>query len=80
MDRPNLKLEMLNVYGPSVFTVGLQDWPRHRKAVAAPFNQSIMKFVWDTTLGQTQYVFPSCIVIHYPNTVHAALTRAVEEQ
>ncbi|RYO79713.1 hypothetical protein DL764_009994 [Monosporascus ibericus] len=42
------------IYGPSVFTVGLQDWPRHRNAVSRPFNEAIMKFVWDESLRQTQ--------------------------
>ncbi|KAI3395406.1 hypothetical protein diail_1335 [Diaporthe ilicicola] len=48
--RPIEMYQMLSVYGPSVFTTGLQDWPRHRRAVAAPFNESIMKFVWDESL------------------------------
>ncbi|KUJ19296.1 putative cytochrome P450 [Mollisia scopiformis] len=52
--RPIKKYQMLAIYGPSVLTVGLEDWPRHRKAVAAPFNQSMMKFVWDETSRQTQ--------------------------
>ncbi|RYP07011.1 hypothetical protein DL765_009280 [Monosporascus sp. GIB2] len=45
---------MLAVYGPSVFTVGLKDWPRHRNAVSRPFSETIMTFVWDESLRQTQ--------------------------
>ncbi|KAI3317209.1 putative cytochrome P450 [Xylariaceae sp. AK1471] len=52
--RPNHKYNMLAFYGPSVFTVGLDDWPRHRKAVAAPFSEGLMKLVWEETLRQTQ--------------------------
>ncbi|GAW24572.1 hypothetical protein ANO14919_141590 [Xylariales sp. No.14919] len=51
--RPNHKYSMLGFYGPSVFTVGLDDWPRHRRAIAAPFSEGLMKQVWDETLRQT---------------------------
>lgn len=54
--RSNWDIEMLSVYGPSVFTVRIPDWPRHRRAVAAPFNESIMKFVWNESLRHAQYV------------------------
>lgn len=54
---------MLAVYGPSVFTVGRQDWPRHRNALAAPFNKSIMKFVWDESLRQARYVLPQSTMV-----------------
>lgn len=47
-------LGMLAFYGPSVFTVGLDDWPRHRKAVAAPFSETLMNMVWNETLRLTQ--------------------------
>ncbi|KAK8066135.1 cytochrome P450 [Apiospora hydei] len=47
-----LGVEMLAVYGPSVFTVGLDDWPRHRKAMAAPFHEGTMRMVWDESLKQ----------------------------
>lgn len=49
---------MLEVYGPSVFTVGMRDWPRHRRAVAAPFNEAGMEFVWGEALHQAEYSFP----------------------
>lgn len=47
-------LGMLAIYGPSVFTVDLDEWPRHRKAVAAPFNEELMKAVWDESLLHTR--------------------------
>ncbi|KAI1173443.1 putative cytochrome P450 [Nemania sp. FL0916] len=52
--RPAHKYGMLAFYGPSVFTVGLDDWPRHRKAVAAPFSEGLMNLVWKETLQHTQ--------------------------
>ncbi|KJZ77353.1 hypothetical protein HIM_03077 [Hirsutella minnesotensis 3608] len=52
--RPVQKYRMLEIYGPSVFTVGLDDWPRHRKAVVAPCNEDLMKMVWKETLRHTQ--------------------------
>ena len=30
------------------------DWPRHRKVLAAPFNESIMTFVWKESTEQTE--------------------------
>jgi cytochrome P450 len=33
-------------------TVNAQQWPRHRKLVASPFNESIMKFVWKESSKQ----------------------------
>ncbi|KAI5866716.1 putative cytochrome P450 [Durotheca rogersii] len=52
--RPVHKYGMLAFYGPSVFTVGLDDWPRHRKAVAAPFSEGLMKLVWKEALCQAE--------------------------
>ncbi|TVY78301.1 Cholesterol 24-hydroxylase [Lachnellula suecica] len=52
--RPVEKYQILAIFGHSVLTVGLEDWPRHRKAVAAPFNEANTKFVWDETLRQTK--------------------------
>ncbi|KAI0398831.1 putative cytochrome P450 [Xylaria palmicola] len=52
--RPSHKYGMLAFYGPSVFTVGLDDWPRHRKAVATPFSEGLMDLVWKETLRHTQ--------------------------
>lgn len=44
--------ELLEVYGPCISTAGWDDWARHRKVLAAPFNESIMHFVWDESLRQ----------------------------
>ena len=41
------------MYGPCISTASWTDWPRHRKVLAAPFNESIMKFVWNESLNQT---------------------------
>src|SRR5436189_4261155 len=35
------------------------DWPRHRKVLATPFNESIMTFVWDETIQQTHQMLES---------------------
>lgn len=45
-------LELLEVYGPCISTAGWDDWPRHRKVLASPFNERIMSFVWDESLSQ----------------------------
>lgn len=47
---------MLSLYGPSVFTVESETWSRHRKAVVAPFTETLMKVVWDQSLRYTTYV------------------------
>ncbi|KID72296.1 Cytochrome P450, partial [Metarhizium brunneum ARSEF 3297] len=52
--RPVQKYRMLAIYGPSIFTVGLDDWPRHRKAVVGPFNDDLMSLVWRETLCHTR--------------------------
>lgn len=46
--------ELLEVYGPCLSTAGSDDWARHRKILAAPFNENIMKFVWDESLRQVE--------------------------
>ena len=43
---------LLEVYGPCISTASWTDWPRHRKVLAAPFNESIMTFVWNESLKQ----------------------------
>lgn len=48
--------EMLSVYGHNVFTVDLENWPRHRRAVAKPLHEVTMDFVWHESLTQTRYV------------------------
>jgi cytochrome P450 len=50
----NVWTEVLEVYGPCISTAGLDDWPRHRKVLASPFNESIMNFVWAESIAQTQ--------------------------
>ncbi|KXX78218.1 Cytochrome P450 3A13 [Madurella mycetomatis] len=52
--RPYKELELLEVYGPCISTAGWDDWPRHRKVLAAPFNESIMKFAWSESIGQAR--------------------------
>ncbi|ROW18393.1 hypothetical protein VPNG_00168 [Cytospora leucostoma] len=45
-------IELLEVYGPCISTAGWDDWARHRKVLAAPFNESVMRFVWGESLRQ----------------------------
>ncbi|KAI1320989.1 cytochrome P450 [Xylariaceae sp. FL0255] len=52
--RPIKEYKLLEVYGPCISTAGWDDWPRHRKVLAAPFNESIMEFVWDESLSQAR--------------------------
>lgn len=49
-------IEMLSIFGQNVFTVGISDWLRHRKAVAKPLHEITMDFIWHESLRQTQYV------------------------
>ncbi len=46
--------EPLEVYGPCISTASAIDWPRHRKVLATPFNENIMRFVWDESLHQAR--------------------------
>lgn len=41
------------MYGPCISTADTPDWPRHRKVLAAPFNENAMSFVWDESVSQT---------------------------
>ncbi|KAK3316891.1 putative cytochrome P450 [Apodospora peruviana] len=52
--RPIKQYRLLEVYGPCISTAGWDDWPRHRKVLAAPFSENIMKFVWDESLRQAR--------------------------
>lgn len=47
-------VEVLEVYGPCISTANTADWPRHRKVLATPFNESVMSFVWDQSIEQTR--------------------------
>ncbi|OGM41086.1 cytochrome P450 [Aspergillus bombycis] len=51
--RPVEQYAVLEVYGPCISTANSTDWPRHRKVLATPFNESIMSFVWDESTEQT---------------------------
>ncbi|RWA10959.1 hypothetical protein EKO27_g4159 [Xylaria grammica] len=51
--RPAEEYKLLEVYGPCISTAG-DDWPRHRRVIAAPFNESIMEFVWNESLRQAR--------------------------
>ncbi|KND94617.1 Cytochrome P450 3A11 [Tolypocladium ophioglossoides CBS 100239] len=50
--RPIKDYKLLEIFGPCISTAGWDDWARHRKPLAAPFNESIMMFVWDESLQQ----------------------------
>ncbi|RAQ54173.1 cytochrome P450 [Aspergillus flavus] len=52
--RPIELFTLLNVFGPNVATTEGADWQRHRKIVAAPFNESLNSFVWREALTQAQ--------------------------
>jgi cytochrome P450 len=57
--RPIKDYKLLEVYGPCLSTAGWHDWSRHRKPLAAPFNESIMQFVWNESLRQTSAMIRS---------------------
>lgn len=46
--------ELLEIYGPCISTANPENWPRHRKVLATPFNENIMKLVWSESLSQTR--------------------------
>lgn len=48
--------ELLEVYGPTISSANQLNWPRHRKVLATPFNESAMSFVWTESLRQTRYL------------------------
>ncbi|KAI3392482.1 hypothetical protein diail_5646 [Diaporthe ilicicola] len=52
--RPTKELKLLELYGPCISTAKWDDWPRHRKVMATPFNESIMMFVWEQALRQAR--------------------------
>lgn len=50
---------MLEIYGPCITSADSKDWPRHRKILAAPFNETTMKFVWTQSLKQARQMVQS---------------------
>ncbi|KAJ5274063.1 hypothetical protein N7478_009188 [Penicillium angulare] len=50
--RPSIMYKVLEVYGPCISTANGPDWARHRKIVAAPFNENVMSYVWDQSVEQ----------------------------
>ncbi|KAF2964629.1 hypothetical protein GQX73_g8934 [Xylaria multiplex] len=52
--RPIAELKLLELYGPCISTAKWEDWPRHRKVMATPFNETTMKSVWDESLRQAK--------------------------
>lgn len=54
LTRLSYVIEPLELYGPIISSASWSDWPRHRKALAAPFNENIMRFVWTETLDQAR--------------------------
>ncbi|KAJ4353464.1 uncharacterized protein N0V89_005193 [Didymosphaeria variabile] len=52
--RPTEPYKILEVFGPCISTAEAENWARHRKVLAAPFNKSIMSFVWSESLQQAQ--------------------------
>lgn len=57
--RPVQEYKILEIFGPCLSTAGWDDWPRHRKPLASPFNEGIMKFVWKESLRQAQLMTKS---------------------
>ncbi|KAF2235509.1 cytochrome P450 [Viridothelium virens] len=50
--RPIELYQLLNVFGHNAATVGWVDWKRHRKVIAAPFNEGTNHLVWTESLKQ----------------------------
>jgi hypothetical protein len=46
--------ELLEVYGLCISTADSDNWPRHKKVPAAPFNESVMNFVCSESLNQAK--------------------------
>jgi len=42
------------VFGPCISTASGENWARHRKILAAPFNETIMTFVWAESVQQAK--------------------------
>ncbi|KAL4940854.1 cytochrome P450 [Aspergillus oleicola] len=52
--RPLELYTLLNVFGPNVATTAGSNWQRHRKILAAPFNEGMSGFVWREAILQAQ--------------------------
>ncbi|MCJ1381959.1 hypothetical protein MMC17_005071 [Xylographa soralifera] len=52
--RPVELYKMMNVFGRNVATADPVEWKRHRKIVAAPFNENTNKLVWSESLSQAR--------------------------
>ncbi|KAJ6015100.1 cytochrome P450 [Penicillium herquei] len=52
--RPTEAYKILEVYGPCISTASPENWPRHRKVMATPFNENAMSFVWDESIKQSE--------------------------
>ncbi|KAF2676004.1 cytochrome P450 [Lentithecium fluviatile CBS 122367] len=50
--RPTKPYRILEVFGPCISTADGDNWARHRKVLAAPFNEHIMGYVWTEALAQ----------------------------
>ncbi|KAI1821853.1 putative cytochrome P450 [Xylaria intraflava] len=59
--RPTTELKLLELYGPCISTAKWDDWPRHRRVMATPFNETIMKSVWHESLHQAQGMLNSWV-------------------
>ncbi|PVI02122.1 cytochrome P450 [Periconia macrospinosa] len=52
--RPSEPYKILEIFGPCISSATAENWARHRKAIAAPFNENIMSFVWSESVQQAQ--------------------------
>ncbi|KAK8129154.1 cytochrome P450 monooxygenase [Apiospora kogelbergensis] len=59
--RPIAELKLLELYGPCISTAPWEDWPRHRKPIATPFNETLMKPIWDESLRQARGMLASWV-------------------
>ena len=56
---PTWMVASLGVFGPNISTVPTEDWARHRKLTATPFNEQKMGLVWMETLRQADQMLKS---------------------
>ena len=70
-------IELLDMYGPTISTASWKEWPRYRKVLAQPFNESIMKFVWDESLVQAKDMLKSWTEGSQESTSFARDTRTL---